>query len=134
MIEQPKPSTFKRIIKFVGMVMGLGIMGVVFGFLVALIGAVMLSGEIFGFGALVGAIGGMLLGYPIGVLVGIVVINWLFHYRGSILFGILGGFLGGVVTLGLGEVVGLDPSLMFALFFLAVPVMCTVGYRLKKGE
>ena len=72
MMEQPSPSTFKKTIKFLGMVMGLGIMGVVFGFLVALMGAVMLSGEIFGFGALVGAVGGMLLGYPIGVLVEIV--------------------------------------------------------------
>ena len=133
MMEQPSPSTFKKTIKFLGMVMGLGIMGVVFGFLVALMGAVMLSGEIFGFGALVGAVGGMLLGYPIGVLVGIVVINRFFHYRGSVLFGILGGFLGGVVVLGLGEIVALNPPLMFSLFFLAVPVMCTAGYRLKKG-
>lgn len=135
MTQQKQQSKAKRTIKFIGTVIGIGIIGVFFGFIAALIGALIMQGKLFGFGGLAGALGGIILGYPIGVIVGIIVIKKVFHYPGSILLGIVGGVLGGAITIALAEPLNLNlnPNVLFAIFFLIVPIMCTAGYRLKKS-
>ena len=136
MTQQKRQSTAKGILRFMGTVIGIGIIGVLFGIIAALIGAFIMRGQLFGFGGLAGALGGIILGYPIGVIVGIIVIKKFFHYPGSILLGIAGGIVGGVIIIALAEPLNLNlnPNVLFALFFLLVPVMCTAGYRLKKGD
>ncbi len=73
----PQKSSVKAriIVKFVFMAIGLGITGIVFGLIGALIGGKVLGGDSFGFGALGLALGGIIIGYPTGIIVGIVSIK-----------------------------------------------------------
>lgn len=120
---------------FAGMVIGTAFAGLLFGLSAALIGASILRGEVAGFGDLVGAIGGMVIGYPIGVIVGILLVNKLLHYRGSLLLGGLGSILGGAITIGLAEPLGLNlnPNLLWASFLLAPPLLGTIGFHLRRA-
>ena len=89
--------------------------------------------ESVGFGALGLALGGILVGYPAGVIVGIILTKKVFHYQGSLLLGILGGILGVVITVAGAEPLNLNTnaSTLLAVFFLSVPVLCTIGFLLK---
>ena len=130
-----KPPVVARIIgKFVFMAIGLGITGIVFGVIGALIGGKVLGGDSVGFGALGLALGGIIVGYPTGIIVGIISIKKIFHQRGSLLLGILGSIIGSVIIIALAEPLNLNsnPGLLFGAFFLSVPVFCLGGFFLRK--
>ena len=130
-----KSSVVARIIvKFVFMAIGLGITGIVFGLIGALIGGKVLGGDSFGFGALGLALGGIIIGYPTGIIIGIVSIKKILHRRGSLLLGILGSIFGAVITIVVAEPLNLNsnPNLLFGVFFLSVPLFCLVGFSLRK--
>ena len=124
----------RTIVKFVFMAIGLGITGIVFGLIGALIGGKVLGGDSFGFGALGLALGGIIIGYPTGIIVGIVSIKKILHQRGSLLLGILGSIIGSVIIVALAEPLNLNsnPNLLFGAFFLSVPFFCLGGFFLRK--
>ena len=122
------------IVKFVFMAIGLGIVGIVFGVVGALIGGTIVGSDSVGFAALGLAIGGIIIGYPAGIIVGIISIKRVFHQQGSILFGMLGSIIGAVVIMVLAEPLNLNSNsgLLFGAFFLSVPVFCLGGFLLKR--
>ena len=124
----------RPIIKFIIMFIGIGVSGLILGFSGALVGIQILERELFGFGELAGALGGMIIGYPLGVIVGLILINKILHQRGSLLFGITASCLGAAITIGLAEPINinLSPDLLFTLFFLLVPLLGTIGFYLNK--
>ncbi len=134
MSRRKSASLARNIVKFVVMTIGLGITGIVFGLLGALIGGKVLGGDSFEFGALGLALGGIIIGYPIGIIVGIVSIKKILHRRGSLLLGILGGIFGAVITLALAVPLNLNSNsnLLFGVFLLSVPVFCLIGFLLRK--
>ena len=99
-----------------------------------LVGAALLRGELGGFGALAGGLLGATIGFPLGVIGGIILMHRLFHYNGSLWFGILG------VIVGIGLVIGLsglfdfteNTDIIFTCYILAPPLLCTVGYCLGR--
>ncbi|MFC1952140.1 hypothetical protein ACFLV8_00695 [Chloroflexota bacterium] len=127
-------SIGRNIIRFIIMTIGLGIMGIVFGVIGALIGSKVLGSNSVGFGDLGLAIGGVIVGYPTGIIVGIISIRKIFHQHGSLLLGILGSIIGAVIIMVLAEPLHLNSntSLLFVAFFLAVPVFCLIGFFLKR--
>ena len=133
-MSQTSSSVVRKAIKVVGMTAGLGIAGIVIGFLGALIIALILRGDSFGMGALGLALGGIIIGYPVGVIIGIILIKKVLHYRGSLLLGILGSILGVVMTIGIAEPfnLNLNPNLLFGVLFLSVPTFGIVGFLLKR--
>ena len=133
-MSQKSSSLARNIVKFVIMTIGLGIIGIVFGLVGALIGGKVLGGDSFGFGALGLALGGIIIGYPTGIIVGIVSIKKILHRRGSLLLGILGSIFGAVITIVVAEPLNLNsnPNLLFGVFFLSVPLFCLVGFFLKR--
>ena len=116
------------------MVITIAIIGAIFGFLAALIGAQLLQDGAAGFGGLVGALAGMVIGYPIGVVIGIFLINKVIRYRGSLLFGAVGSIIGVVVIIGLAEPLGINnnPDLLWALILLLPPLLGTIGFHLRR--
>ena len=112
--------------------------GAVFCVIGILIGAALLRGELGGFGALAGGLLGGIIGFPLGVIGGIILLHRIFHYNGSLWFGILG------VVVGIGLVIGLsglfdlteNTDILFSCYILTPPLLCTVGYCLgrKKQE
>jgi hypothetical protein len=131
----PKSSLLARnIAKFIIIVVGLGIIGILFGLAGALIGGRVLGSDSFGFGALGLALGGILIGYPAGIIVGLILIKKLLHKRGSLLLGILGSVFGAIVTIVVAEPLNLNSNanLVFGVFFLSVPLFCLVGFSLRR--
>ena len=123
----------RRVAGFGGMVFAIAIIGAIFGFVAAVIGAQLLQDGAAGFGGLVGAIAGMVIGYPIGVVIGIFLINKVLRYRGSLLFGAIGSIIGAVFIIGLAEPLGLNnnPDLLWALILLLPPFLGTAGFCLR---
>jgi hypothetical protein len=118
---------------FISVVLGTAIIGIILGILGAVIGANLLEDGFAGWGGLVGAIMGMSIGYPIGVFAGLITINKLFHYPGSLLIGLIGVILGGVTPFLLAELSGvnLNADLLWVLILLSPPVLGAIGYHLK---
>lgn len=116
------------------MLLAIAVAGLVAGFITGLIGAFILRGELFGFGGLVGALVGLLIGYPIGVIAGIVLANRVFRYTGSRLLGIIGSLLGAILTFLLAEYFGLNSGPLFMFFLVAVPLLGTAGYHLRRSR
>jgi len=133
-MSRKSSSLARNIVKFVIMAIGLGIIGIVFGLVGALIGSKVLGGDSFGFGALGLALGGIIIGYPTGIIIGIVSIKKILHRRGSLLLGILGSIFGAVITIVVAEPLNLNfnPNLLFGVFFLSVPLFCLVGFYLRR--
>jgi len=132
-MSQKSSSVARRIFKFVLMTIGLGVLGILFGVIGALIGGKVLGSDSFGFGALGLAIGGVLIGYPTGIIVGIILIKKILHQQGSLMLGIVGSIIGAIITVVLTEPLNLNSNanLLFGVFFLSVPVFCLVGFFLR---
>lgn len=122
----------KKVAVFGGIVITIAVIGVIFGFLAAVIGAQLLQDGAAGFGGLVGALAGMVIGYPIGVAIGILLINKVLRYQGSLLFGAIGSIIGAVFIIGLAEPLGLNsnPDLLWALILLLPPLLGAIGFHL----
>ncbi len=122
---------------------------IVFGVIVALIGARTMDtgGKL---GEVDAAIRGFLIGYPIGAIVGLLLVNRLLHYQGSLLWGILSIIIGGAVVVGIVSIIelltyGPHGSVFKAgawkiagilFFFLGPPLIGILGFRLgyRKGK
>jgi len=115
------------------MTIGLGVLGIVFGAIGALIGGKVLGSDSAGFGALGLAIGGVIIGYPTGIIVGIILIRKILHQQGSLLLGILGSIIGAIIIMVLVEPLNLNSNtnLLFGVFFLSVPIFCLIGFYLR---
>lgn len=131
-----KKSSFPagKIVKFVVIVIGLGITGIIFGLIGALIGGKVLGGDSFEFGALGLALGGIIIGYPTGIIIGIISLKKMFHQPGSLLFGIIGSIIGAIITILLTVSLNLNanPFLLFGVFFFIVPIFCLSGFLSRK--
>ncbi len=115
---------------FLGMVVVIGLVGIALGLLAAVIGIAILGGE-GDFGALAG-LGGMAIGYPIGVILGVLLVNKFLHYRGSLLLGVVGSLLGAVFNYVLVKYLNLNLSLnlLLAIALLAPAILGAAGYHL----
>ena len=120
-----KSSALKSTGKFIMTVIGLGIIGAIFGVIGAYIGFVVLGDEKFvslGLGLL-----GLMIGYPLGVIIGIVLFKKALRQRGSLIFGIPGSIIGAIISF---IPVLWNPSL-FTGYFIIIPVLCLVGFKLR---
>lgn len=110
------------------------VIGVIFAIAGAFIGGKILGKDSVGFGALGLAIGGILVGYPTGIMVAILLIKKLFHQKGSALLGVIGGIIGTVATVALAEPLNLNSNsyLLFGTFFVLVTGLALGGFYLKK--
>ena len=100
-----------------------------------LIGAQLIAANsLGGFEDLVGAIMGMVVGYPLGAVLGILVFSRVFKYRGSVWLAALGAVAGVFLVFGLAEPLNLNANsnLLLGSFFLLTALLATWGFHLKK--
>ena len=123
-----------KMIRFIIMAFVLAVTGIIFAITGAFIGGRILGSDAAGFGALGLAIGGILVGYPTGIIVGILLVKRLFHQKGSVLLGLMGGIIGTVATIALSEPLNLNSNsyLLFGTFFVLVTGLSLGGFYLKK--
>ena len=116
------------------MVIGIAFTGFVIGGIFALIGSLVMKNTLFGFGGMVGGIGGLVIGYPIGVIGGIIIFRYWIRYNGGIIPGILGSLLGAVIIMVL--VVPLKINLpvvwTMTLYLVITPLFGTIGFYLGR--
>ena len=127
-------SVSSKMIRFFMMAFVLAVTGIIFAITGAFIGGRILGSDAAGFGALGLAIGGILVGYPTGIIVGFLLVKRLFHQKGSVLLGIMGGIIGTVATVALSEPLNLNSNsyLLFGAFFVLVTGLSLGGFYLKK--
>ena len=123
-----------KIFRFIIMMIALAVVGVTFAVGGAFIGGRILGGNAEGFGALGLAIGGALVGYPLGIIVGLVLLKKLFHIRGSLLLGVSGAIIGTVATVALSEPLNLSSNinLLVGIFVLIVTGLSVGGLHIKR--
>ncbi|MFC1938474.1 hypothetical protein ACFLVS_01265 [Chloroflexota bacterium] len=123
-----------KMIRFIIMAFVLAVTGIIFAITGAFIGGRILGSDAAGFGALGLAIGGILVGFPMGIIVGILLIKRLFYQKGSVLLGLLGGIIGTVATVALSEPLNLNSNsyLLFGAFFVLVTGLSLGGFYLKR--
>jgi hypothetical protein len=132
MVQSSSNARLKRLLTFLGMILGTGLCGLIIGGIATFIGIAILSDGVAGFGKLVGAIAGIVLGYPIGVIAGILVISRLLHYAGSPRLGIVCALLGWVLVIALARPFNVldDPNLIFTLVLIVPPLFGTIGFHI----
>jgi uncharacterized protein YacL len=127
-------STFrKRLTIFVGMVLGTAVSGLRLGFGATFLLSFFLKKNIGGWGDLVGAVMGIVAGYPLGIIIGQVIIKKGFHFEGSLLLGVTGVILGVALVMLLAEPLHLNANsyVLFGTLFILTPLLGTFGYHLK---
>ncbi len=120
----------KSIFRFIALAIGLGIIGGVFGVIGALIGGRGIGEN--SFGALGLAFIGLLGGYLLGIIVGIILIKKWLRQRGSVTLGITGGIIGAVITVLTGVTWDPNAAILFSVLFFTTPVFCLAGFYLKR--
>lgn len=128
------PQTLKKIALFLGMLFGTALTGAVAGGIFALIGMLIMKDRLFGLGGIVGSFGGVVIGYPIGVIAGVVLFRKWLKYKGSIPFGVIGCLLGAVIIMVLAVPLRVDIPVAWTLtlYFIAAPLLGAVGFYLGR--
>jgi hypothetical protein len=126
------PHWARKVAAFLGVVVVIGLIGIALGLLVAVIG-IAIQGGAGDFGTLAAGFSSMAIGYPIGVILGILLVNKFLHYRGSLLLGVFGSLLGAICNYVRVEYLNLDLSLnlLLAIGLLAPAILGAAGYHLQ---
>jgi hypothetical protein len=126
----------KKTISFLILLAGTAATGLALRLSLAFILSQLLKNQVAGWGGLVGALTGITIGYPLGIIIGQAIFRRKFHYPGSPIPGAVCAITGAWVPLGLAELAPLflSPALTWPAFFLLPPLLATIGYRLKRRE
>jgi hypothetical protein len=131
-MSKQSSSMVRKATKYIIMTIGLGIIGVILGAAGAFIIYGVIVGDSPGLGAHMVGIIGFLICYPVGIIVGIVIIKMVLHQSGSLLLGIVGGIFGEIFAAFIASPLDLGNRLYigYPMFFLSAPVFCLVGFYL----
>ena len=123
-----------KIFRFIIMMIALAAIGATFAVGGAFIGGRIIGGNAEGFGALGLAIGSALVGYPLGIIVGLVLLKKLFHIRGSLLLGVSGAIIGTLAIVSLSEPLNLNSNinLLVGSFVLVVTGLSVGGLHIRR--
>ncbi|MDD5288100.1 MAG: hypothetical protein PHY28_03180 [Dehalococcoidales bacterium] len=124
----------RKIALFLGMFFGTALAGFIVGGIFALIGMLIMQNRLLGLGGMVGGFGGAVIGYPIGIICGLLIFRSRLKYAGSRAFGILGCLLGAVIILTLAVPLKIDIPLiwMLTLYCVITPLLGTTGFYLGR--
>lgn len=119
----------RQVIKAAGFLVAISISGVVFAFIGL---AITLSGALSGI-SLSDGIWGIAIGYPLGIIIGLILLNRFLHNDGSLMGGIAGSIVGATFTIGL-DLINLNPNgdILFVGFWVATPLLSATGYHLAQ--
>jgi hypothetical protein len=133
MVSSPTRTWLVRLGLLVATVTAVGLLTAL---AVGLLAGFALRDQLFGFGGFAGAVGGVLAGYPLGVIGGLMVVRRIVRVRGSLWLGALGVLAGvGITALVAGPLnVITHPDAVFALYFVSISVLCGFGYLMRDGD
>ena len=120
----------QRVLQFGVIAAGVAVAGLVCAAIVGAVTGFVVRDQLLGVGWVAGAIGGALVGYPLGVIGGLVMLRRILHLCGSLFLGVVGGLLGAALAmLVVGQLnLASNPSLVYVIYFLSVPLLCVCGF------
>lgn len=90
--------------------------------------------DLFGFGVYLGGAGGLAIGYPLGVIPGLMIMKkWLGYTEGSVWAGVIVEIIGSMIFLALSYFISkiwsaIDMQFVVIGYFIIVPLLATVGF------
>ncbi len=103
--------------------------GIAVGFLSLVAGSALLAGTRSGWGALVGAIAGMVIGYPLGMIIVLALARFILKYRGSFLLALSAVIVGSALVAGLAETLNLNDGSFIGIYFGLLPLSAIAAYH-----
>jgi len=118
------------VVKVAILALGIGLVGAGIAALTALVAAKAMEGRTTGFGGIVAVLSSLLIGYPAGTCIGILLARRVFHQAGSLWLGFGGVVLGAVLTMVLAEPLqlNLNTGLLMTTYACSVAILGSVGY------
>ena len=110
--------------------LGIGLVGVGVAALAGLLAGGVMQGRTTGFGGIVAVLLSLLIGYPAGACIGIVLAKRVFHQRGSLWLGFGGVVVGAVLTMVMAEPLRLnsDTSLLLGMYACSSALLGAGGF------
>lgn len=93
------PEPTNKVLRFGGVALSAALVGAGIAALAALIAAQAMKGRSTGIGDLVAVVVSLLIGYPVGVGIGTILVKKLLRWSGSVAFGVVAAFLGAGLTM-----------------------------------
>ena len=123
------------VLRIFGMALAIGSSGLVLGAGAGFLLSVLMRNQSGGWGNLVGAIIGLLIFAPTGVVLGLMIFK-IRHYRGSLLLGIAGVGLGEFLTFSFYHLLlaQVSSAVLILCFLVPAPVLGSVGYHMGKEK
>jgi hypothetical protein len=123
----------KRWNRFLGTFLRILVIGIIIGALGSLIGGLITRTNP-AFGWLPGVLVGFEISYPVGLIIGILLVKLVFHFPGALLLGIAGIIVGIGITVALGFTFTNDNQFpyLIACLILAAPILAAAGFQLKE--
>ena len=106
--------------------------GAVTGGIIGIIAGLIMKNALFGFGGLVGAAGGIIIGYPIGVILGIFPVRRWIRREGSPWLAVPLCLVGAAGSLGVAELMHIALVISLPVYFVIAPLLATAGFFLGK--
>lgn len=121
--------------RFFLITIGIAVSGLVCALVLVLAVSLLMRNDSSGFGALGLALGGAMLGYPLGAVASLLLLRRLLRINGWLLLGIIGAFVGAAVPVGIASIAsgGIEPDVLIWVYFVSVPVLCAVGFLARSG-
>ena len=123
----PRTHGFARFFLFAA---GIAASGLVCAVILVLAVSLLMRNDSAGFGALGLALGGAMLGYPLGAMSGLFIFKRVLRVKGSLPLGIIGALVGAAVPVAIASITnaGLEPDVLIVVYFISVPLLCALGY------
>ncbi len=121
--------------RFFFTVIGIAVSGLVCALVLVLAVSLLMRNDSSGFGALGLALGGAMLGYPLGAVAGLFLLRRVLRMSGWLLLGIVGAFVGAAVPVGIASSASgsIEPDALILVYFVSVPVLCATGFLSRAG-
>ncbi len=116
--------------RFFFIAIAIAVSGLVCALVFVLAVSLLLRNDSSGFGALGLALGGAMLGYPLGAVAGLFLLRRILRMSGWLLLGIIGAFVGAAVPVAIASIAdgGIKPDVLIWVYFVSVPVLCASGF------
>jgi hypothetical protein len=128
-----KPAPMKLWQAALILLSGSAVLGVITGGIAGIIAGLILKDRFFGLGGLVGGAAGMLIGYPAGIINGLILGRKLLKLEGSLWLGILGCLAGSAGFLALAEPLQIVAAASLTAYFIVAPLLGTGGFLLGRA-
>lgn len=138
MSKKKKPAEVKPLVKkpvsFLILLVGSILGGLILSGIIGLIAWQIVRNLTFSVSGLVGAVGVILIGYPIGNILGIFIVKKWLRLEGSLAWSIPACLLGAVSVLGLAELLNINALVTLIGFSIIAPLAGIVGFLLGKNK